>query len=101
MFNYTYEEKDFQLAERFCAVAAGTDRFFRELPLEAGEDKSFTSEGLVPVDFSGVAPKKIGSWQEAIAELNEIAVAYASLKDNPIRRDYMCQQVSSFRRVCR
>ena len=74
-----YGKKDFELAERFCAVALGADLYYRkEQEKEAGE-ASFSAEGLVPVNFSGVKPAKITSWQQAIRELEEIYPT-ASLK---------------------
>ena len=43
-----YGKKDFELAERFCAVALGADLYYRkEQEKEAGE-ASFSAEGLVP-----------------------------------------------------
>lgn len=94
-----YEEKDFRLARRFCGIVLGTDTFYRDMQMEDSEEESFTSEGLVPVDFSGVEPSKITSWQQAIDELEEICREYEKLKD-PVRRNYMLQQVGSFRKVC-
>ena len=94
-----YGKKDFELAERFCAVALGADLYYRkEQEKEAGE-ASFSAEGLVPVNFSGVKPAKITSWQQAIRELEEIYHGYEKLSC-PARRNYMLQQVGSFRKVC-
>ena len=74
-----YGKKDFELAERFCAVALGADLYYRkEQEKEAGE-ASFSAEGLVPVNFSGVKPAKITSWQQAIRELEEIYHGYEKL----------------------
>ena len=95
-----YEEKDFRLAEEFCAIALGADRFYRDLQSGEGGEESFTVEGLAPVDFSGVAPREIHSWEEAIDGLTQIYRGYESLSD-PARRNYMLQQVGSFRKVCR
>lgn len=95
-----YEEKDFRLAEEFCAVALGTDTFYRALPVSDGTEEDFQVEGLAPVDFSGVSPREIHSWQEAIEELTRIYHGYETVQD-PTRRNYMLQQVGSFRKVCR
>ena len=70
----------------------------KEQEKEAGE-ASFSAEGLVPVNFSGVKPAKITSWQQAIRELEEIYHGYEKLSC-PARRNYMLQQVGSFRKVC-
>ena len=94
-----YEEKDFTLAKRFCGIVLGTDVFYRNMQMEESGEESFTSEGLVPVDFSGVAPSKITSWQQACSELEEILHEYEKLED-PVRRNYMLQQTGSFRKVC-
>ena len=67
-----YEEKDFRLAEEFCGIVLGTDEFYRKRQMEASDETSFTSEGLVPVNFSGVSPVLISSWQEAIDKLTDI-----------------------------
>ncbi len=94
-----YEEKDFTLAKRFCGIVLGTDVFYRNMQMGESGEESFTSEGLVPVDFSGVAPSKITSWQQACSELEEILHEYEKLED-PVRRNYMLQQTGSFRKVC-
>ncbi len=99
MQSIRYEEKDFKLAERFCGIVLGTDIFYRNAQMEESDEKSFTSEGLVPVDFSGVTPTEVTSWQQAIDELEEIYHGYEKIKD-PTRRNYMLQQVGSFRKVC-
>ncbi len=93
-----YEERDFRLAEKFCAIALGTDKFYRESQKGDGEE-AFRVEGLVPVDVSGVAPLEINSWEEAIDALTEVYHCYETLCD-PARRNYMLQQVGSFRKVC-
>lgn len=98
MYRIRYEERDFELAERFCKVVLGADEFYRKVQEESDEE-SFTSEGLVPVDFSKVTPSEITSWQQAEGELAEICHEYEKLKE-PVRRNYMLQQVGSFRKVC-
>ncbi len=93
-----YEEKDFLLAKEFCAIALGTDKFYRALPVK-GDEESFRVEGLIPVDFSGVEPKEIHSWEEAIEGLTRVYQEYGTIED-PTRRNYMLQQVGGFRKVC-
>lgn len=98
---FQYEEKDFRLAEEFCAIALGTDKFYRDLQAAiADTEADFRVEGLVPVDFCGVKAKEINSWQEAIDGLTEVYHGYETI-ENPTRRNYMLQQVGSFRKVCR
>lgn len=94
-----YEKRDFELAERFCKIALGTDSFYRNVQTEGTEEESFAVEGLVPVDFTGLEPEKITSWQQAIDELQEIYHGYEKIQD-VTRRNYMLQQVGSFRKVC-
>ena len=93
-----YEEKDFQLAKEFCAIALGTDKFYRALPVK-GDEEAFRVEGLIPVDFCGVEPCEITSWDEAIEKLTRVYQEYGSIAD-PTRRNYMFQQVGGFRKVC-
>lgn len=96
-----YEKKDFQLAEEFAGIALGADRFYRHLQEEeskANKEASFRTEGLVPVDFTGVQPKEIHSWEEAIQGLDAVYAGYETIAD-PTRRNYMLQQVGSFRKV--
>lgn len=94
-----YEEKDFRLAEEFCGIVLGTDEFYRKRQMEASDETSFTSEGLVPVNFSGVSPVLISSWQEAIDKLTDIYHGYEKIQD-PGRKNYMLQQVGAFRKIC-
>lgn len=95
-----YEEKDFRLAREFCAIALGTDKFYRALPPEThGGEEAFRKEGLIPVDFSGVEPREIRSWDEAIEALTRVYQEYGTIQD-PTRRNYMMQQVGGFRKVC-
>ncbi len=94
-----YEERDFFLAEKFCSIVLGTDLFYRNRQEIDGE-ASFSKEGLVPVDFSGVNPIKISSWEEAIIMLSEIYENYETIIDTT-RRNYMLQQIGSFRKICR
>lgn len=94
-----YEKEDFELAKRFCKVAIGTDSFYRKEQKANCGEASFAAEGLIPVDFTGESPAAIRSWEQAVGELSEIYHAYERIKD-PIRRNYMLQQVSSFRKVC-
>lgn len=94
-----YEEKDFRLAEEFCAIVLGTDQFYRNLPAGSEGEASFSKEGMVPVDFSGVKPKEIHSWEEAIDGLTRVYQEYGTIED-PTRRNYMLQQVGSFRKIC-
>ncbi len=94
-----YEKKDFELAEKFCEIVLGTDVFYRKEQMEKSDEVSFTAEGLVPVDFSGVKPAVITSWKEAIDGLTEIYHGYEKIRD-PIRKNYMLQQTGSFRKVC-
>ena len=93
-----YEEKDFQLSREFCAIALGTDKFYRALPVK-GDEESFRVEGLIPVDFTGVEPREIRSWEEAIEGLTRVYQEYGTIED-PTRRNYMLQQVGGFRKVC-
>lgn len=98
-----YEEKDFQLAVKFAEIALGADRFYRALQEEESKhnkESSFRVEGLVPVDFTGVTPVEIHSWEEAIRGLDEVYAGYEKIED-PTRRNYMLQQVGSFRKVLR
>ena len=94
-----YEEKDFRLAEEFCAIVLGTDQFYRNLPAGGEGEESFSREGMVPVDFSGVTPKEIHSWEEAIEGLTRVYQEYGTIED-PTRRNYMLQQVGGFRKIC-
>lgn len=94
-----YEEKDFELAKRFCAIVLGTDQFYRNEQAKDSGEESFVAEGLVPVDFSGVTPEKVTDWKQVIEELEAIYHSYERIAD-PARRNYMLQQVGSFRKVC-
>lgn len=94
-----YEKRDFELAEEFCGIVLGTDEFYRREQMEKSDEESFTAEGLVPVNFSGVKPVLVSSWKEAIDRLEAIYHGYEKLSD-PGRRNYMLQQVGSFRKVC-
>lgn len=94
-----YEDKDFKLAERFCGIVLGTDMFYRNMQKKEAEERSFTSEGLVPVNFTGIEPREITSWEQACHELEELCREYEKLTD-PIRRNYILQQTGSFRKVC-
>ena len=96
---FQYEPKDFQLAEAFCTLALGTDAFYRKEQESRTQEASFRSEGLVPVNLTFLSPTPVASWQEAIDGLTEIYEAYAEIT-NPIRRNYMWQQVGSFRKLC-
>lgn len=96
---FSYSELDFKLAERFTGLVLGTDAYYCGLPRPAGEE-SLRNEGLVPVDFSGVAPLPVHSWQEALDGLTEVYQAYAA-EQNAVRRNYMWQQIASFITICR
>ncbi len=96
MFNYS--DLDFKLAERFTALALGADQYYNSLPAE-DKESSLREEGLIPVDFSGIKAQPIGSFEEAIDGLIEVYQAYAK-EQNPIRRNYMWQQIASFIRLC-
>ena len=94
-----YEKKDFELAKKFCEIVLGADEFYRKEQMEKSEEVSFTAEGLVPVNFSGIKSTAITSWKEAIDSLAEIYHGYERIQD-PTRKNYMLQQVGSFRKVC-
>lgn len=94
-----YEEKDFRLAKEFCAIVLGTDQYYRSLPSDIGDEGSFSKEGMVPVNFCGVEPKEIHSWDEAIEGLTRVYQEYGTIED-PTRRNYMLQQVGGFRKIC-
>lgn len=96
-----YEKRDFELAQMFCAIALGADEYYRELQKTQNTgDGVFRVEGLVPVNFTGVDPIKVDDWRQVFDDLDKIYDGYEQIADIT-RRNYMLQQVGSFRKVCR
>ncbi len=95
-----YEELDFRLAERFCAVVLGADNLYRRGQAPQAGESALRQEGLAPVDFSGATAAPLADWVEAEAELTAIYQDYTQVKLE-CRRNYMWQQVGSFRKLCR
>lgn len=99
---FSYSDLDFRLAERFSAVVLGTDKFYQEHALLSNSESEpfLQNEGLVPVNLTTVKAADINSWEEAIFALEELYQEYRR-ESNPVRRNYMWQQIRSFINVCK
>lgn len=78
-----------RISEDLTRTVLGADTFYRSQAVQSGDH--LDAEGLVPVHWSPLEPREIGSWAEALGRLSGI-VARASLLPDPYERNWLTEQ---------